>query len=188
HTLVQRLAYGTPARLAHFLRQSNANVATCVLDLGCGTGLMAQELVRPGRVIDGVDLSPRMLAHAREKGLYRELHAAELVAFLRASSSKWELIIATDVFIYVANLQPVFACVREHLAAGGSFAFSIECSANDGTELLPATGRYRHAPERICSELREAGFVDIARETLVLRFESGRPVAGELLLARCAVV
>ncbi|MEO5559441.1 MAG: tetratricopeptide repeat protein, partial [Dokdonella sp.] len=42
HTLVQRLAYGTPARLAHFLRQSNANVATCVLDLGCGTGLMAQ--------------------------------------------------------------------------------------------------------------------------------------------------
>lgn len=188
HTLVQRLAYDTPARLARFLRQSSADVAARVLDLGCGTGLMAQELARPGRVIDGVDLSPRMLAHAREKGVYRELHVAELVEFLRESSSQWELIIATDVFIYVADLQPVFAAVRKKLAPGGCFAFSIECSANDGTELLPATGRYRHAPERVCRELGEAGFVDVAREALVLRLESDQPVAGELLLARCPAV
>lgn len=188
HTLVQRLAYDTPAVLARFLRQSNADVATKVLDLGCGTGLMAQQLARLGRVIDGVDLSSRMLSHAREKGLYHELHAAELLAFLHASTSQWDLIVATDVFIYVADLQPVFACVRERLAGGGHFAFSIESSASDGTQLMPATGRYCHAPERVCRELVEAGFVDIARQALVLRLESGQPVAGELLLARCAVV
>jgi predicted TPR repeat methyltransferase len=145
---------------------------------------MAQQLARPGRTIDGVDLSPRMLERARAKSLYRELHTAELSAFLHEASSRWELIVATDVFIYVAELRPVFAAVATHLEAGGCFAFSIECSDGDDTELLPATGRYRHAPERVVIELREAGFVDVAREAIVLRLESGQPVAGELLLAR----
>jgi len=145
---------------------------------------MAQELARPGRTIDGVDLSQRMLERARAKDLYRELHSAELTAFLHDASSRWELIVATDVFIYVAELRPVFATVATHLEAGGWFAFSIECAEGDDTELLPATGRYRHAPERVVSELREAGFVNVAREAIVLRSESGAPVAGELLLAR----
>lgn len=184
HTLVKRLVYAAPAQLAQFLRQEQADIATSVLDLGCGTGLMAQELMRAGRVIDGVDLSPRMLAVARAKGVYRELHEAELIAFLRETSAQWELIVATDVFIYIADLQPVFAVAFEHLAPGGCFAFSVECSAGDGTELMPATGRYRQAPQRLTSELEEAGFIDIVRDAVVLRFESDEPVAGELLLAR----
>ena len=184
HTLVDRLAYATPVRLARFLQQHGADGANSVLDLGCGTGLMARELARSGRDIDGVDLSPRMLAHARAKGLYRELHAAELVQFLRAASAHWELIVAADVFVYVAELQPVFAAVFQSLPPGGCFAFTVECSAEGGTELLPATGRYRHAPERTSAELTEAGFGGIVREAVVLRFESGQPVAGEMLLAR----
>jgi predicted TPR repeat methyltransferase len=183
-TLVDRLGYQAPLHLARFLRRHEADVAATALDLGCGTGLMAQELARPGRTIDGVDLSPRMLERARAKGLYRELHAAELTAFLRHATTRWGLIVATDVFIYVAELRPVFAAVATHLEAGGCFGFSIECSAGDETELLPATGRYRHSPGRVVRELREAGFVDVAREAVVLRLESGQRVAGELLLAR----
>jgi predicted TPR repeat methyltransferase len=183
-TLVERLGYQAPARLARFLRRHAADAAATVLDLGCGTGLMAQELARAGRTIDGVDLSTRMLERARAKDLYRELHTAELTAFLHEASSRWELIVATDVFIYVAELRPVFAAVAMHLEAGGCFAFSIECSDGDDTELLPATGRYRQAPERVVGALHEAGFVKVAREAIVLRFESGAPVAGELLLAR----
>jgi predicted TPR repeat methyltransferase len=184
HTLVQRLAYATPTKLAQFLRQHGADVADTVLDLGCGTGLMARELARPGRFIDGVDLSPRMLDFARAKGLYRDLHLAELIEFLDGTPARWELVVAADVFIYVADLQPVFAAVFERLAPGGCFAFSVECSARDGTEVLPTTGRFRHAPDRLARELATAGFVDVVREAVVLRFESGEPVAGELLLAR----
>jgi predicted TPR repeat methyltransferase len=84
----------------------------------------------------------------------------------------------------VAELRPLFAAVATHLEAGGCFAFSIECSDGEETELLPATGRYRHAPGRVVSELHEAGFNHVAREAIVLRLESGAPVAGELLLAR----
>ncbi len=183
-TLVKHLAYDTPARLARFLRQHDADGAASVLDLGCGTGLVAQELARTGRVIDGVDLSPRMLEYARKKALYRELHAAELVTFLHRADAQWELIVAADVFIYLGDLGPVFAAVRDRLPAGGRFAFSIECSAGDRTELQPASGRYRHVPERVCRELEDAGLGEIVREAVVLRLESGQPVAGELLLAR----
>jgi SAM-dependent methyltransferase len=38
-----------------------------VLDAGCGTGRVAIELGRRGRVVTGVDLDPRMLAAARQK-------------------------------------------------------------------------------------------------------------------------
>jgi predicted TPR repeat methyltransferase len=185
HTLVARLGYAVPPRLAALLRAQGADMAGRVLDLGCGTGLMAVELARPGRVIDGVDLSPRMLDRAREKGLYRDLQAAEIGAYLAdADDQRWELIVAADVFVYVAALAPVFAAVRHRLADGGWFAFSIESSAGEAVELLPATGRYRHSPDVVARQLVEAGFTGVVREPLVIRHEVGQPVAGELLLAR----
>jgi predicted TPR repeat methyltransferase len=149
-----------------------------VLDLGCGTGLLATHLARPGRVIDGVDLSPRMLERARAKGLYSELHAAEIGEFLRATHEAWDLIVATDVFIYIADAGASFAPTLARLTPGGWFGFSIETSAGNDTELLPQTGRYRQSPGRMTRELSDAGFVDIAQESIVLRLESGKPVAG----------
>ena len=50
--------------------------------------------------------------------------------------------------------------------------------------LLPATGRYRHAPDAVARELVDAGFTGVVREPLVMRHETGQPVAGEILLAR----
>jgi predicted TPR repeat methyltransferase/TolA-binding protein len=184
HTLVDLLSYDTPAQLARCLQRQGADVGDRVLDLGCGTGLMAVHLARPGRVIDGVDLSPRMLEHARAKGLYSELHTAELIEFLRAARADWDLIVATDVFIYLPDPGASFAPTLARLTPGGWFAFSVETSAGNDAELMPQTGRYRQASARIVRELSDAGFEDIAQESAVLRQESGKPVAGALFVAR----
>src|ERR1700742_3129326 len=49
-----------------------------VADLGCGTGRTASWLAGLGvGEIDGVDLSPGMLAAARERGVYRSLYEGE---------------------------------------------------------------------------------------------------------------
>lgn len=183
HTLLNRLAYDVPRRLAEFLRRHEAE-AERVLDLGCGTGLMAVELQRAGLTIDGVDLSPRMLRLAEARKLYRALHEGEIAQFLHEANARWELIVAADVFVYVADLRPIFRGVFERLVPGGRFAFSIERSGNGGTELLPQTGRYRHDGERLAQELAAAGFVDVVREAAVLRQEHHEPVEGEFLLAR----
>ncbi|MEO7430633.1 MAG: tetratricopeptide repeat protein [Dokdonella sp.] len=183
-TLVEHLSYAVPMRLAKFLRDHDADRGESVLDLGCGTGLLAEHLAREGRFIDGVDLSPRMLEYARAKGRYTHLHASELVSFLCDAATSWELIVAADVFIYVADLRPVYDAVIARLAAGGCFGFSVEASLSQTTELPPATGRYRHPVHGAFSELAAAGFVGIASESVILRMESGQPVMGELILAR----
>ena len=52
------------ALLASALPPAPARVA----DLGCGTGTLAALLAEQGHVVNGVDLSPEMLARARAKG------------------------------------------------------------------------------------------------------------------------
>ncbi|MGR3469261.1 MAG: class I SAM-dependent DNA methyltransferase [Shimia sp.] len=50
-----------------------------VLDVGAGTGLVAEALRREGVApLDGVDLSPEMLAKAAAKGLYRRTYVADI--------------------------------------------------------------------------------------------------------------
>lgn len=65
--------YVTPARCAEALRAFTDPQAP-VLDFGCGTGLSGLALRLAGfSTIDGVDLSPAMLARAESKGVYRTL-------------------------------------------------------------------------------------------------------------------
>jgi predicted TPR repeat methyltransferase len=67
--------YATPARCAEALAAYMPDKTTPVLDFGCGTGLSGMALRLAGfEVIDGVDLSPQMIAVAAEKGIYRTLN------------------------------------------------------------------------------------------------------------------
>ena len=54
-----------------------------ILDAGCGTGVLGERLRPYTRNLDGVDLSPHMVAKAREKRVYDRLACADLVDFLR---------------------------------------------------------------------------------------------------------
>ena len=66
--------YATPGRCAAALAQFTQDQNAPVLDFGCGTGLSGLALKLAGfSVIDGLDLSPEMLAKARDKGIYRRL-------------------------------------------------------------------------------------------------------------------
>jgi predicted TPR repeat methyltransferase len=50
-----------------------------VIDLGCGTGAVGRRLAQLGvTIVDGVDLSPEMLAIAASSGAYRRLTVADL--------------------------------------------------------------------------------------------------------------
>jgi len=100
------------------------------------------------------------------------------------TEAHWDLIVATDVYIYLPDPGGSFALTLARLAPRGWLGFSIETSAGDGVELLPQTGRYRQAPARVARELTDAGFVNITQESIVLRLESGNPVAGALFVAQ----
>lgn len=142
--LLGQLQYATPAAAVAAVRRATTATALDVLDLGCGTGLCGP-LLRPlARTLAGVDLSPKMLDRARARGGYDELVCADVAKFLQTRSAAYDLVIATDVFVYIGDLDPVFAGARQALRAGGLFAFSVEHGRQAEYALQPSK-RYAHS-------------------------------------------
>lgn len=143
--LVDTLRYRGHEQVCGPLAALHPSAFASALDLGCGSGLAAP-LLRPlAQRLVGIDLSPRMIERAAAMRLYDELHVAELLAHLRSTPARHDLVIGCDVFIYLGNLAPVFESVAALLDKGGVFAFTVEAGdAEVGYDLLP-TLRYAHS-------------------------------------------
>lgn len=176
--LVGRLGYRAPAELVEGARiLAGGRRFASVLELGCGTGL-AGPLLRPlADRLEGVDLSPGMLAKARERGDYDALAEADVAEHLAATPpATHDLVLAADVFIYVGALDAVFAGVTRALTPGGLFAFTAEpCDDGRDLALLPSQ-RYAHS-ERSLRALADAHGLRVARlERAPIREEQRRTV------------
>jgi SAM-dependent methyltransferase len=93
-----------------------------VADLGCGTGRTGAWLAERSGVtaIDGVDLTPEMLARARERGIYRELREADVVA-TGLQTDGYDLVITSLVDEHLANLRPLYAEAARLARVGGAY-------------------------------------------------------------------
>ena len=154
------------------------------LDLGCGTGLLAEAFGNDVAHFEGVDLSPLMLVEAARKGLYDTLVEGELVAHLRHSADRnpaYDAVLAADSLIYVGDLAPVFAGVAGCLTPDGVFAFSIEV-AETGTFELQPTGRFSQSESYIRGLAEAHGFWVKAMEPTVIRLENDQPVNGAIFV------
>ena len=174
-----RLGYRVPGLVRRVLAQS-APVSGPVLDLGCGTGLLASTCkdLAPLDWI-GVDLSPRMLDAARSKTLYAELHEADLLTFLGRETRTFPLILAGDVLCYFGPLTSLLRAVQPRMAPGGRFVFTVEC-LGPGKEAvsLGRMGRYAHSEAHVTAAARDAGLEIISLDEDTLRLDGSDPVHG----------
>jgi len=154
-----------------------------VADIGCGTGLCGP-LLRPlaARLI-GSDLSPGMIDKARERGVYDELRVEPLEDTLANASDEFDLVVAADVFVYIGDLDPVFAACAQALKPGGLFAFSTEHAEGDDFAINEAM-RFTHAPAYIAELAAKHGFERAHEATAVIRKEAGVPVNGGIYVLR----
>ena len=175
--LTGTLKYQTPALLLKDILNLAPAGNLDVLDLGCGTGLLGV-LLRPlARTLTGVDLSPNMLAMARQRQVFDELICGDVTAFLQTQTGNFDLVVAADVFVYIGELAPVFHGVRQALRAGGLFAFSVE--ANDGKDfVLRPTLRYAHSIAYLQMLAAIHQFVVEIIEPRIIRQENGSDVDG----------
>lgn len=181
--LVGRLGYHTPALVDAAIRAHGVADAD-VVDLGCGTGLCAPHLRPLARRLIGVDLSPKMLDKARERGLYDNLVCADIGDYLQ-SVRDIGLIVAADVLVYLGELGPLFGHARRALRPAGLFCFSIEAGEGDGFTLRPSQ-RYAHALPYLKRLAASHGFDLLEAARHPLRREGAAQVDGFIVTLRRA--
>lgn len=195
--LVEKLKYSVPDELVELLRgvKGSDSKTWSVLDLGCGTGLFGTAIAPLASNIVGVDLSSKMLLKSSALSIYSRLIQMDLLVMMgREAACSYDLVAATDVFIYVGKLDALFAEARRLLKPGGLFAFSVESlgrpaqtARDDGANdfRLEPSGRYAHSMQYLHRLTIQSGFeLVVGRETTV-RMERGLPLAGDLLILRC---
>lgn len=99
------------------VRWADAEVA----DLGCGTGRTGQWLSEQGAAaVDGVDVTPEMLALARERGVFRSLTEADATSSGLASGA-YDLVTSSLVDEHLADVGPFYAEAARLLRTPGTF-------------------------------------------------------------------
>lgn len=196
------LGYRVPGLIRAAIEQ-DPNLAAAlesgpVLDLGCGTGLVAVALsdLRIGTLI-GIDLAPRMLAQASAKGLYATLIEADAMDVLNGTTpgapAAASLVLAADMLCYFGALDDLLAAIHARLSPGGWLIGSLEQLLPDSDGVIPGDngdwslgrqGRYAHSTAYVRGAALAAGFDIVRLDRETIRQEAGAPAAGMLIILR----
>jgi len=109
-----------------------------VLDVGAGTGLVAEHLKRRGvTTIDALDFSDDMLSVARMKGIYRELFSADITKELTFTAPRFEGIVSAGTFT-MGHVGPEGIAPLLALAASGAlFVISVNAALYESAGFGP---------------------------------------------------
>ena len=98
-----------------------------VLDLGCGTGVLACAYARRGLAVVGVDPAQPMLSIARSRPRGDRVEWMEASAQTYRSDRRFDLVVMTghvfQFFLTDEDVQGALSTVRRHLAEEGRVAF-----------------------------------------------------------------
>ena len=109
-------------RLLERLRTVDWSQVRTVLDLACGTGRIGVWLRRlcPDAVIDGIDMTPEMLAEARRTGVYRRLDVGD-VRDTGLDEAGYDLCTQALADEHLPELGPLYRETRRVTKPGGTF-------------------------------------------------------------------
>lgn len=99
-----------------------------ILDVGCGGGLLCEELAHRGAIMYGIDPSPSALAtaqtHTQQVGLGQNVYYQQGYAeSLPYADGSFSAVICLDVLEHVDNLYATIQEIARVLAPGGIFVF-----------------------------------------------------------------
>lgn len=129
-------SYGMPAfynRVIHSCQRLalepwlRVRPGTSVLDVGCGVGRWSRELASRGAQVTGIDLSPTMIAQAKQRAAAQGV--AERCRFLVQdlalldTGQRFDLVLGVTVLQHILDPQALRSALRRlvaHLAPGGT--------------------------------------------------------------------
>jgi SAM-dependent methyltransferase len=121
---------GDPATEAALIRdiiERRHGRVTTLLDVACGTGAVTA-LLAPAYQVSGLDISPGMLAAAREKlPAGTPLYLADMTSF--TLGTRFDAVVCAyqgvNHLLSLPAWESFFRCADRHLNAGGVFVFDI---------------------------------------------------------------
>lgn len=149
---VAQMGYQYPKAIAEAYHRTATPQDAPIADIGCGTGLVAAELGLQGIAIDGMDISPEMLAVAAQKSLYRALHTVDLTGPLDAFAGHFGAVLSAGIFTHghlgpapLRGLLPIarpgalfIIGVNQHHYQTQNFGVVLDAMVTDGA-ITPVT-------------------------------------------------
>lgn len=137
----------SPGAYAPFYAEEARRLAGPVLELACGTGQLLVPIAGSGVRTVGLDLTPEMLAAARERAAASQVDAAFVEGDMRDFDlgERFALVfVARNSLLHLASVEDFAACferVRRHLLPGGALVFDV-FNPNVGILAQPPGKRY----------------------------------------------
>jgi ubiquinone/menaquinone biosynthesis C-methylase UbiE len=123
HSMVQRRDY-----VCEYVRGHLAT-ASEVLDLGCGTGIICEQLARDGMRVVGMDLSADMVSHARAHVDHAIADRCRLLQGdcerLPYRDGQFDLVVCCGVISFLKSNEPTLSEVRRVLRDGGTLVLAV---------------------------------------------------------------
>ena len=173
-TMMDGLAYVSPMKIAALLAEHVTDRDTRVLDVGCGTGLLATFLREQGfGRIDGLDYSAEMLAVAQAKGRIGQSFLRDLNEPLNMDGERFGAMASTGTFTHGHVGGGCLPGLFELLERGGLLVCTVHQDVWDA-------GGFGET----LAQLESAGTVEIVERKADRLFETDEAPTGWYLVAR----
>ena len=138
----------TPAA-AQLVRHAGVKPGMRVLDVGCGTGVVAITAARSGAVVTGADLTPELLQRARDNariaGVDVSWHEAD-VEELPFSDAQFDVVLSQFAHMFAPRPEVATSEMIRVLKPGGTIAFSTWPPELLVGSTMALSGRYMPPP------------------------------------------
>jgi len=187
----------TVERTKKYLRSSDA-----FLDYGCGTGALAVELAGSAKVVQGIDISSKMIAMAKRKAAERNIENIDFrqsaLFDQRLEKESFDVVLASGILHLIKDPQKAVQRIYELLKPGGWFVSSTPCMGENET-VATAINRIVFLPGKIGifpqfrffkiddleRSIAKGGFEIVERESLTFGTQhDGRYVIARLVVGR----
>lgn len=111
-----------------------------VLDVACGSGVMARRLAALGGRVTAVDFSAALIDRARARGQaagdpidYRVVDATDEAALVALGAGMWDALVCTMALMDMPVIAPLFRAAAQLMRPGGRFVFATMHPAFNST-------------------------------------------------------
>jgi SAM-dependent methyltransferase len=154
---------------AHLVRHAGIKAGQRVLDVACGTGVVSVTSARLGALVTGLDLTPELLAVARENA---HLAAVEVdwhegdVEQLPFEAGGFDVVVSQFGHMFAPRPEVAVSEMLRVLKPGGVIAFSTWPPELLVGGMFALTGRYMPAPPQGVAPPSQWGDPNVVRERL----------------------